>query len=123
VKSENRFMSFVHAFRGLKTILRTEHNARIHLAFTVAAFGISWWLRLDAIRWSFIILAVAGVWTAEAFNTVLEIVVDMASPEYSESAKRAKDIASAGVLIAAMTALILGVIIFGPVLALEVFLA
>lgn len=121
MKSEDRLMSFVHAFRGLKTILRTEHNARIHLVFTIATFGISWWLQLDVVRWSFIILAVAGVWTAEAFNTVLEIVVDMASPEYSESAKRAKDIASAAVLFAAMTALVLGVIIFGPALAQKFF--
>ena len=107
-------MSLAHAFRGLKTIVRTEHNARIHLAATVAAFGISWWLRLDRIRFSLIVLAVANVWIAEAFNTVLEVVVDLASPQYSEAAKRAKDIAAAAVLFAALAALVLGIIIFGP---------
>ena len=59
-------------------------------------------LSLDPLRWLFIILAVALVWVAEAFNTVMEMVIDHVSREYSETAKQAKDVAASAVLIGAI---------------------
>ncbi len=111
-----RIQSFGHAFRGLKDILKTEHNARVHAVFTLIALGISAWLGIDGVRFLLIMLAVALVWIAEAFNTVLEVVVDIVSPEYSVSAGRAKDLSAAAVLIAAITALIIGIVIWVPAL-------
>mgnify|MGYP006267369755 FL=1 len=61
-----------------------------------------------------IILVIGLVWMAEALNTALEFLTDLVSPEYHPLAGKAKDVAAAGVLLAALTALITGVLIFGP---------
>ena len=96
-------------------MLSTEPNAWIHAFATVAAVYLSWWLKLDGVGWILIILAIVFVWTAEAFNTVLEIMADLVVGErYSQIVKRAKDIAAAAVLIASFGALAVGLIILGP---------
>ena len=112
---KGRMKSFRNAISGLKDMLLTEPNAWIHLVATVAVLFLSVWLQIDAKSFVAIMIAIGGVWMAEAFNTVLELVVDIVSSgQYSEPAKRAKDIAAAAVLIATMTASIIGLIILGP---------
>jgi diacylglycerol kinase (ATP) len=113
---KNRIESFGFAFKGLKDILATEHNARVHSIFTVVVLLLSWWLNIDHIQFALIVLVVALVWIAEAFNTVLEIIINIVSPVYSEAARRAKDIAAAAVLFAAIGAALTGLVILGPLL-------
>ena len=110
----NRLESFAHAFRGLKDVLTTEHNAWIHAIFTIVVLSLCVWLRVEFMEFVLIILVVTLVWVAEAFNTVLEIIVDMVSPRYSKAAKRAKDIAAGAVLVSAIGAAIVGLFILGP---------
>ena len=112
----DRAGSFRHALRGLFDIIRTEHNAWVHAVFTVLILLLSWWLEVSFIQFALLVLAIVSVWVAEAFNTVVEILVDIVSPSFSESAKRAKDIGAAAVLIAAIGAIILGSVILGPLL-------
>jgi diacylglycerol kinase len=109
-----RVGNFQHAFRGLFDMLRTEHNAWIHAVMTIVVLILSWWVRLDAVRFSLIVLAIVTVWAAEALNTTSEIIVDMASPEISPIAKRAKDISAAAVLIAVIGSCVLFFIILFP---------
>lgn len=113
----DRLRSFQHAWRGFRDILKTEHNAWVHSFFTVMAIGFSFWLEIGPVKFCFIILSIVSVWAAEAFNTVYEILVDFMSPDYSAAAKRAKDIAAAGVMFASTGAVIIGLVIFGPPLA------
>ena len=108
-----RLGSFRFAFAGLIDVLRTEHSAWIHFAITVLVLFFSWWLELDGLRWCLIIFAIMSVWVSESFNTVFEILANMVSPSYSASARRAKDIAAAAVLISSLTAAIVGGIILG----------
>jgi Raf kinase inhibitor-like YbhB/YbcL family protein len=75
---------------------------------------LAFWLRIELVPMCFIILAIITVWMAEAFNTVFEIVVDIASPKYTPTARRAKDIAAAAVLFAAIGACALGTLILAP---------
>ncbi len=105
---------FRHAFRGLKDILTTEHNAWVHAIFTVIVLALSIFLKIDFIEFVLIVIVVTLVWVAEAFNTVLEVLVNMAAPRYSKVAKRAKDIAAGAVLIAACGAAVVGCVILGP---------
>ena len=98
-------------------MIRTEPNAWVHGVATILVLGLSLWLKLDPIRFALIILAVVSVWVAEAFNTVIEIVLDFVSPQYSDVAKRAKDIAAAAVFISCIGAAILGLVILGPMLS------
>lgn len=103
-------------------MLTTEPNAWIHAVATAFVFILSWWLQIDQQRFALIVIAVVAVWVAEAFNTVLELMVDMVtSKQYSVLAKRAKDIAAAAVLIASIGAVLIGVVILGPALYLRVF--
>ncbi|MCM8776090.1 MAG: diacylglycerol kinase family protein [Candidatus Omnitrophica bacterium] len=111
-----RIQSFRHAFSGFVDMLKTEHNAWVHGATTIVVLLLCWWLGLDFVRFSLIVLAIVSVWVAEAFNTVLEILFDSLSPGYSIRAKRAKNIAAAAVLITAAGAVILGIVLLGPLL-------
>lgn len=113
----SRIRSVVCAIQGLCDMLRTEPNAWLHLVATVTILGLSFWFGLTVMEWGFIVVSIVAVWTAEAFNTVIEVMVDKISPEYSHEAKRAKDIAAAAVLITAVGASVTGLIILGPHLA------
>jgi diacylglycerol kinase (ATP) len=72
-----------------------------------------WLLNLSATSWAIVLLATGLVWTAEAFNTAVEFFVDLVHPEWHPNAGRVKDLAAAAVLLAAITALVVGVLIFG----------
>jgi diacylglycerol kinase len=106
--------AFEFALRGLAVLVRTQANARIHLAATVIVIVAGIACKLSWGEWAAIVAAIGLVWTAEALNTAIEAVVDLVSPGYHELAGRAKDLAASGVLCAAITAVIIGGLIFGP---------
>jgi diacylglycerol kinase len=83
--------------------------------------GLSLWLGLTVTEWVFIIIAIAFVWTAEFINTALEAVVDLATKEKHHLAKVGKDVGAAAVLIAALTSIVIGVLVLGPKLLERLF--
>jgi diacylglycerol kinase (ATP) len=95
-------------------LVRTQANARIHLAATVVVVAAGFLCRLSGGEWMAIVAAIGLVWTTEGLNTAIEAVVDLVSPEYHPLAGRAKDIAAGAVLLAAIAAAIIGVLVFGP---------
>lgn len=109
-----RLLAFRYAFEGWRYVLRTQRNAWIHTVFSLLAVGMGFWLRIDRLEWLAIIIVIALVWLAEFLNTALEAVVDLASPETHRLAKVGKDVGAAAVLIAAGTAVIVGLLVFGP---------
>ena len=109
-----RARSFGHAFRGLAICFRTQENARFHALATVLVLALGFALKLAAWEWCAVSLAIAFVWSAECFNTAMEGMVDLVSPERRPLAGRIKDLAAAAVLAAAIGALAVGAIIFGP---------
>ncbi|GAB4472815.1 MAG: diacylglycerol kinase [Anaerolineae bacterium] len=113
-RSTSRADSFRHAFAGVAYALSTQPNTRIHAAIMVGTAGLGAWLRIPAGGWALIALAAGAVWTAELVNTALEAVVDLASPDHHPLAKAAKDTAAAAVLLAAVTAVIVGLLVLGP---------
>jgi diacylglycerol kinase len=114
VESPDLIASFRHAFSGLWYALRTQRNARIHLIFTLAILGIGLWLGLSRTEWCLILLAIGMVWMAELSNTVLEDVVDLQCPGYNPLAKTAKDVKAGVVVIASLTAVLVGILVLGP---------
>lgn len=108
--------SFKYAIQGFFSAFKTEKNMKIHTLamFVVIALGI--WLKLNPIEWCLIVVAIVIVISAELFNTAIETVVDMISPEKNEKAKIAKDISAAAVLAVAIGAAIIGIIIFIPII-------
>lgn len=106
--------SFACAFRGIAALLKSEAHARFHLAATIAAIASGWWFEIGAYEWTAVILSIGLVWTAEALNTAIEYVADLAHPDEHPEVKKLKDLASAAVLFASIAALVVGVIVFGP---------
>ncbi len=110
----SRIFSFRNAFAGWWYVVRTQRNAWIHAVATLVVVGLSLWAGLDARDWAVIVLAVTMVWTAEFLNSALEAVVDLASPEQNRLAKVGKDVGAAAVLIAALSSVLIGLLILGP---------
>jgi len=116
-----RALSFRFAFEGWWYALRTQRNAWIHAAVSAAVFALAFWLRLSRWEWAILLLATMGVWMAELFNTAVESVVDLTTPDYHPLAKVAKDVAAAAVLVGAIGAVLVGLLIMGPPLWQRLF--
>ena len=99
----------------------TQPNARVHLAITGAAVVIGLWVGLPARDWAIIALTVGLVLAAEAFNTGAEALVDLVSPEQHPLAKTAKDVSAAAVVLAALAAVVVGLLVLGPPLWEKLF--
>jgi diacylglycerol kinase len=106
--------SFGCAFHGLRYVLRTQRNARVHAVVATLAIAAGVLLRISAVEFAVTFVAISGVFIAEMFNTGLEACVDLASPQLHPLAKIAKDVAAGAVLVNAMLAVLIGLCIFGP---------
>lgn len=111
---KDRINSFTYAFQGLKTLFVEEHNARIHLFAGLLAVVLGFLLKISGNEWIALVIVIGLVFICEAFNTALEALCDYAQPEKHPQIKKVKDLAAAGVLISALSALLTGIIIFGP---------
>lgn len=109
-----RVKSFGYALNGLGFMLRTQHNAWIHLAATAAVVVAGVALQITQQDWRWIVLAIAIVWVAEIVNTAFEHLCDVVQPEFHISVKTAKDVAAGAVLVAAIAAAIIGGLVFWP---------
>jgi diacylglycerol kinase (ATP) len=94
--------------------LRTQHNAWIHLAATSAVIVAGVALGIGRSDWLAVILAVGLVWTAEALNTAVEFLADEVSLDKRELIGHAKDVGAAGVLVASISASVVGIVVFVP---------
>ena len=110
----SRIISFGHAFRGWYHVLQTQHNAWIHSVVATVVIVLGIWLGLPPRDWAVLVLAIAMVFTAEFINTSMEAVVDLASPSHHPLAKVGKDVGAAAVLVAALSAVLIGLLILGP---------
>ena len=119
----SRIQSFGHAFRGWGYVLKTQHNAWIHAVVATLVFVTAFWLELPPRDWAILILTVTMVFAAEFINTAIEAVVDLASPAHHPLAKVGKDVGAAAVLIAALAAVLIGLLILGPPLWARLFSA
>jgi diacylglycerol kinase len=115
-----RNVSFGAAFRnavaGLKYMLSTQRNARIHLAATISVTVLGIWLNLSINQWILIVIAIGLVWIAEMFNTSLECFFDLIEPEENKIVKAGKDTSAAAVLITSLLSAIIGILVLGPLL-------
>ena len=109
-----RLRAFADAGRGLVGLFADEAHAWIHLAASVAAVALGLWLGLGVRDWCWIALAIALVWMAEALNTALENLADALHPGEHPGVGRAKDRSAAAVLVAALAAVVIGVLVLGP---------
>ena len=105
---------FGYAFSGLWYALRTQINMPVHLALAILAIVLGIILRISAVEFALVFVAIGIVLVAELFNTVIELTVDLASPEIHPLAKRAKDVAAGAVLLSAMLAIVIALFVYLP---------
>ncbi len=106
--------SFSFAFQGVKTAVTKGRNFRIQLGLFVLAALLGLILKLELAEWLALILVSTFVLIMELVNTSLEAITDLVSPEIAGSAKIAKDVAAAAVLISSFSAILVGALIFLP---------
>lgn len=104
--------SFGFAVQGFRFVLTTERNIKVMLAGAVAALIVGCIVSLTPLQWGLILLCCGVVLCAELFNTALETVIDLVSPEYHPLAGRAKDISAAAVWILCVFVSLIGLVIF-----------
>lgn len=115
---KSRLRSFKFAFRGLGTLLKHEHNSRIHLSAAIIVVILGIILKVSLTEWCFLILTIGFVLLTELINSSLEAVSDAVKPEWNEQIMKAKDYAAAAVLVAAITSVFIGLLVFLPRLLL-----
>ena len=111
-RPKNHLDSFRYAVEGIVHVFRTQKHMRFHFLTVVLVLLIGLELRLNRVEMAVLFLVVSGVLVAEMMNTAIESVVDMVTQAYHPLAKLAKDIAAGAVLIASITAAIVGGILF-----------
>ena len=109
--------SFRHALCGLEDAWNSERNMRIHSLAAALAVAAGFWLKLDKLEWLFLLSAIFLVVTMEMLNTALERVVNLFTKEYHPLARVAKNAAAGAALLASLYALVVGILIFLPLLA------
>lgn len=109
-----RIKSFVYAWRGIVVLISHEHNAWIHSFAAIVVVIAGLLLELNRMDWVAVTGCIAAVFAAEAFNTAIEKLVDIVSPQHNPKAGMVKDIAAGAVLITAIGAATIGFIIFVP---------
>ena len=109
-----RTKSFKYAGRGVCLHLQNTHNSWIQIFIFLCVFALGLFLGITKIEWLFVILASGLVFVSEAFNTAIEIDIDLTSPEFHPCAKNTKDVAAGAVLISSIIAAAVGLIIFVP---------
>ena len=111
----NAFLrGFAYAGQGFWHVVRTQRNMRVHLAAAVAAIAAGLVLRIGAVQWACVALAIGLVLAAETFNTVVETMIDLQTQRFHPLAKVAKDAAAGAVLVTSVAAVGVAIAVFVP---------
>ena len=117
-KNKNRLSyqlaTFKYAWQGLRYFFDAELKATIHLIAAILAIGLGIFLKITTIEWMMIAFAIAIVFITEIANTAIELLVDMITREQNRIAGITKDLAASAVLVASITALVIGLIVYLP---------
>jgi diacylglycerol kinase len=109
-----RLQSFRYAFNGIRILLLEEHNARIHVFIAICVIIAGFVFKVSIYEWLFLIMSIGIVLTLEIINSSIENIADFISPEKQDKIKVIKDLSAAAVFVGAITAAIIGFIVFIP---------
>lgn len=106
------FKSFLFAYKGIKEGTK-QRNLKIHFLFAILSILLGFYFSISITEWLIICLCIGFVISLELINTAIEYLVNWINPEHHPMAGKVKDLGAAAVLIAAMTTIIIGIVIFG----------
>lgn len=111
-RSNSLFEAITFAFRGVRRAFARELNVRIQIVIGTLVVCTAIFLRFSGIQMAILVVAITIVMTLEMMNTSFELLSDIVRPEYSEHVRNAKDIAAGAVLLASVSACIVGILVF-----------
>jgi diacylglycerol kinase (ATP) len=111
---KGRIKSFKYALKGMWLLITTEHSIMVQMAIGLIVMVFGWWYRISATEWILQILAIGIVLVAESLNTAIEKICDFIHPDHHKRIGFIKDIAAGAVSFAAISAIIIGLIIYLP---------
>jgi diacylglycerol kinase len=109
-----RGVTFADALRGLKAGVRGQSSFFVHFFVAAAVLLAAWSLDVDAMSWCALVGCVGLVLTAELFKCAVEVLIREMDEATRERTRPALDIAAGGVLLAMLTAGVVGAILFVP---------
>lgn len=109
-----RIKSVTYAVKGFYLLITTEHSIMVQLTISALMCILGFYLKISAVEWMFQILAIGLVLTAESLNTAIEAICDYIQPNFDKKIGFIKDIAAGAVTFAALTAVVIGAIIYLP---------
>ncbi len=119
---KERIASFGYAFEGIFEVIKSQPNFKIHIFAALLSIGAGFYFKISTLEWCSIVGLIALVFGAETFNTAIEHLTNLVSPDYHILAKKTKDAAAGAVLFIAIGAAIIGLLIFLPkILTLPLF--
>lgn len=113
---KKQLRSFGYAWQGIRCCVGKEQNLSFHLIATVCVVVAGFSLGITRSEWMAIVICIGVVIAAELFNSAIERLVDLVSPQRHPVAGQVKDIAAGAVLVCALAAMVVGLIIFVPYL-------
>ena len=109
---KKQLKSFCNAIKGFLSALKSEGHLRFHFIAAIYVIIFSFFFDLSITQWAVVILLIAGVLSAELFNTALEKLCNKVTTEYSERIKLVKDISSTAVLVLSTSALVIAFLFY-----------
>lgn len=113
---KKRYNSFKFALRGLNSAVRSEPHMRLHVLSALGVVLAGFFFGVTKVEWCLLVACIGLVFTAEVFNTAIETLTNLTSPDWTHLAGKTKDLAAGAVLAASITAAIVGLIVFLPYL-------
>jgi diacylglycerol kinase len=126
MKEEKKFSlikraeSFANAGKGLFIFIKSTHNAWLEIIIFLMVIFAGIFFQITKLEWILIFIVSGIVFISEAFNTAIEIDMDLTSPNYHPYARDTKDVAAGAVLLASILAAVVGIMIFTPYIQLFV---
>lgn len=109
-----RLKSMGFALKGAIKLATTEHSVMVQSSIAVLLVIAGFYFEITREEWMFQTLAIGLVLSVEGLNTAVEKVADFIHPEFHEKIGFIKDIAAGAVFFAAITAIVIGCIIYIP---------
>ncbi|HSE56954.1 MAG TPA: diacylglycerol kinase family protein [Candidatus Paceibacterota bacterium] len=109
-----RAHSLRYALRGIYLFFKSQHNAWVQLVIAIIVVVAGFFFAITSMEWIFVIFSIMAVFSAEAFNTAIEIHMNLTSPNPHPHARDTKDVAAGAVLLTVIGAIIVGFLVFTP---------
>ena len=111
---KNRIHSFKAAFNGISIAFKSEWNFKFHLIAAIVSILLAYFLNLNSVEFSIILISIGLVISMELINTSIEYLCDFIHPEKHDAIKKIKDISAAAVLISSIISVVIGILVFLP---------